>query len=99
MMLTFREFLADAAKKGEVVNTLFEERLFDLVGVLHKITDALSSESIPHALIGGLAVLIHVEEANPERARDILHHLAMYLKNRFVTLSFLRRRGRSSGGR
>jgi hypothetical protein len=74
MMLTFREFLADAAKKGEVVNTLFEERLFDLVGVLHRITDTLSSEHIPHALIGGLAVLIHVEEANPEHStltRDV----------------------------
>jgi hypothetical protein len=74
MLFTFREFLADAAKKGEVVNTLFEERLFDLVGVLHRITGTLSSEHIPHALIGGLAVLIHVEEANPEHStltRDV----------------------------
>src|SRR5271168_47556 len=66
VMLSFEEFLADAARRGEAVNTLFEERLFDLVGVLHKITDALVAERIPHEVIGGLAVLIHVEEANPE---------------------------------
>ena len=63
---TFQEFLTDAAKKGDVVNTLFEERLFNLVGVLHKITDTLSIEGISYELIGGLAVLVHVEEANPE---------------------------------
>ena len=72
--LTFAQFLAEAAEKGEAVNTLFEERLFDLVGILHKITDALVSEGIPHELIGGMAVLIHVEEANPEHStltRDV----------------------------
>jgi len=53
-MQTFAQFLAHAAQKGEVVNTLFEERLFDLVGVLHKITDALTAEHISHELIGGL---------------------------------------------
>jgi hypothetical protein len=73
-MLTFEQFLADAARRGEAVNTLFEERLFDLVGILHKITDSLTSEQIPHEVIGGLAVLIHVEEANPEHTaltRDV----------------------------
>ena len=64
-MLTFEQFIRDTAQKGEVVNLMFEERLFDLVGVLHKITDALAAEDIPHELIGGLAVLIHVEEADP----------------------------------
>ena len=66
MMLTFEQFLRDSATRGEAVNTLFEERLFDLVGILHKITDTLISEGIPHEVVGGLAVLIHVEEANPE---------------------------------
>ena len=65
-MPTFKQFLADAARRRDVVNTLFEQRLFDLVGILHKITDALTSEQIPHEVVGGLAVLIHVEEANPE---------------------------------
>ena len=73
-MLTFEQFLADAANRGEAVNTLFEERLFGLVGILHRITDALASEHIPHEVVGGLAVLIHVEEASPEHAsltRDV----------------------------
>src|SRR4051812_3306327 len=73
-MLTFAQFLSDAAEKGEAVNTLFEERLFHLVNILHKITDSLTAEHIAHELIGGLAVLIHVEEANPEHAtltRDV----------------------------
>ena len=73
-MLTFEQFIQDTVQKGEVVNLMFEERLFDLVGVLHKITDALAAEKIPHELIGGLAVLIHVEEADPAQTaltRDV----------------------------
>ena len=73
-MPNFAQFLAEAAEKGEVVNILFEERLFDLVGVLHKITDTLTAEGIPHELIGGLAVLVHVEEADPTHStltRDV----------------------------
>jgi hypothetical protein len=73
-MVTFEQFLSDAAAKGEAVNTLFEERLFDLVGVLHKIGGALAEAGIPHELVGGLAVLVHVEEADPAHAmltRDI----------------------------
>ena len=53
---------------------MFEERLFELVGILHKITNALTADLIPHEVIGGLAVLIHVEEANPEQTaltRDV----------------------------
>jgi hypothetical protein len=73
-MLTFAQFLADTARKGEAVNTLLEERLFDLVGILHKIAHTLANKDIPYELIGGLAVLIHVEEANPEHStltRDV----------------------------
>jgi hypothetical protein len=50
------------------------ERLLDLVGVLHRISGALESAEIPHELIDGLAVLVHVEEANPEHSvltRDV----------------------------
>ncbi len=53
---------------------MFEERLFDLVGVLHRISEALSVEGIPHELIGGLAVLVHVEGVDPEHSsltRDV----------------------------
>jgi hypothetical protein len=65
-VLTFEQFLRTTAAEGEAINTLFEERLFELVGVLHKIAQLLTDEGIPYELIGGLAVLVHVEEANPE---------------------------------
>jgi hypothetical protein len=67
-MLTFAQFLHDAARKREGVNTLFEERLFDLVGVLHRITDVLAEGGTPHELIGGHAVLVHVEEVDPAQS-------------------------------
>ena len=73
-MLSFEQFLRDTALKGELINLMFEERLFSLVGVLHKITEPLMAEGVPHELIGGLAVLIHVEEADPEHStltRDV----------------------------
>ena len=73
-MLTFEQFIQETARKGEVINLMFEQRLFDLVGVLHKITGPLMTAGVPHELIGGLAVLIHVEEADPEHStltRDV----------------------------
>jgi hypothetical protein len=45
-----------------------------LAGILHKITGPLMAERVPHELIGGLAVLVHVEEADPEHStltRDV----------------------------
>ena len=73
-MLSFERFLQSTAEKGEVVNLVFEQRLFDLVGVLHKIAGPLSAHNIPHELVGGLAVLIHVEESDPTHSmltRDV----------------------------
>ena len=73
-MPTFEQFLRQAVTKGETVNLVFEQRLFDLVGTLHKIAEPLELEDIPHELIGGLAVFIHVEEADPAHAmltRDV----------------------------
>ncbi len=73
-MPDFEQFLTSAAGKGEAVNILFERRRFDLVDVLHKITSALTAERIPYAVVDGLAVLIHVEAANPEHTpltRDV----------------------------
>ena len=73
----FREFLEETAARGEVVNLMFEERLFNLVGILQKIADPLTAAGVPYEVVGGLAVLIHVEEADPEhtvltRDADIL---------------------------
>jgi hypothetical protein len=73
-MLTFTQFLHETAEHGEAVNLVFEQRLFDLAGILHKITGPLMAEGVPHELIGGLAVLVYVEEADPEHTtltRDV----------------------------
>ncbi len=72
--LTFEEFTAATLARGEVVNLLFETRLFELIGVLHRISAPLVRAGVEHELEGGLAVLVHVEEADPEHAmltRDV----------------------------
>ena len=72
--MRFIQFLEEVASKGEAVNLVFEERLFNLVGILQKIADPLTEASIPHEVIGGLAVLIRVEEAEPAHSvltRDV----------------------------
>ena len=72
--MRFVQYLEEMASKGEAVNLVFEERLFNLVGILQKITDLLTAANIPHEVISGLAVLIHVEEADPTHSmltRDV----------------------------
>ncbi len=72
--VTWEQFLEETAAKGEVINLMFEERLFNLVGILQKIADPLTSSNIPYEVIGGLAVLIHVEAADPSQSvltRDV----------------------------
>src|ERR1022692_3357720 len=81
-MQTFAQFLHNAAHRGEAVNLVFEQRLFDLAGILHKITGPLRAESGANELIGGGVVLVHVEEADPEQStltRDVA--LMMRLSN------------------
>ncbi len=73
-MQTFDQFLHQAAAKGEFVNILFEQRLFDLVGTLQTLSEPLADAGIAHELIGGLAVFIHVENADATHSsltRDI----------------------------
>lgn len=70
----FGEFLTRSAENGKLVNTGFEERLFRLVDVLQRISQALMAAEAPFELVGGLAVLIHVEEVDPSQAaltRDV----------------------------
>ncbi len=73
-MVTFAEFLGNAASKREFVNVLFEERVFDLIGTLQKLSVPLESAGVPHELVGGLAVFLHVENADATHSsltRDI----------------------------
>lgn len=56
------------------MNIMFEEKVFGLAGLLHRITDTLNAHSIPHEVVGGLAVMIYIEAANPEHTtltRDV----------------------------
>jgi hypothetical protein len=73
-MLTFAEFLGNAASKREFVNVLFEERVFELIGTLQKLSAPLEQAGVPHELVGGLAVFLHVENADSTHSsltRDI----------------------------
>jgi hypothetical protein len=73
-MVTFAEFLGNAASRREFVNVLFEERVFELIGTLQKLSTALEQAGIPHELVGGLAVFLHVENADSTHSsltRDI----------------------------
>jgi hypothetical protein len=63
-MLTFEQFLQHVSGKGEAVNLMFEERLFGLVEILHKVTDLFTAEHIPYELIGGMAVAAHMEQVD-----------------------------------
>ncbi len=63
-MLTLEQVVEGAAQRGEFVHIMFEQRVFDLVGTLQKFSDPLNDAGIPHQLIGGLAVFIHVERAD-----------------------------------
>jgi hypothetical protein len=65
-MLTFEQFLQNAADEGRSVNGLWEEQLFDVLGITEKITVPLTTQGIPHEIIGGLAVLIHVDASGAE---------------------------------
>ena len=73
-MGTFAEFLGNAAAKREFVNVLFEERVFELIGTLQKLSQPLEQAGVPHELVGGLAVFLHVENADSTHSsltRDI----------------------------
>ena len=73
-MATFAEFLGIAASRREFVNVLFEERVFELIGTLQKLSVPLEKADIRHELVGGLAVFLHVENADSTHSsltRDI----------------------------
>jgi hypothetical protein len=73
-MITFGEFLENAAAKGEFVNVLFEERIFELIGTVQKLSAPLEQAGVPHEIVGGLAVFLHVENADSTHSsltRDI----------------------------
>jgi hypothetical protein len=69
-MLTFERFIRNTIERGGSVNTLFEERLFALIGTLEAIAAPLNSEKIPYELIGGGAVMVQVNRVEPSAVRN-----------------------------
>ena len=68
-MVTFAEFIENAASKREFVNILFEERVFGLIGTLQELSLPPEQADVPHELVGGLAVFMHVENADSPTLR------------------------------
>src|SRR5439155_15883287 len=53
---------------------MFEERLFGLVDILHKVADMFTAEGIPYETIGGMAVAAHIEQVDRDQimlTRDV----------------------------
>ena len=69
-MLTFEQFVQKTLEKGGSINTLFEERLFALVGTLERIATPLTAERIGYELIGGGAVMVQVNRVEPSAVRN-----------------------------
>lgn len=72
--LTFEQFLHDTATKGEAINLMFEERLFGLVEILHKVADMFAAEGIPYEIVGGMAVAMQIERVDRDQVmltRDV----------------------------
>jgi hypothetical protein len=69
-MLTFQQFLQDTAEEGRTINTLFEERLFALVGTLERIAGPLAAAKIPYEVIGGMAVMVQIARIEPSAVRN-----------------------------
>jgi hypothetical protein len=73
-MLTFEQFLRAGTAEGGAVNLMFEERLFGLVEILHKVTEMFVAEGIPYELIGGMAVAAQIERVDRDQimlTRDV----------------------------
>ena len=70
IMLSFEQFVQDTIEKGGSINTLFEERLFALVGTLERIAKPLTAEKIPYELVGGGAVMMQVNRVEPSAVRN-----------------------------
>jgi hypothetical protein len=47
VMQTLDQFVRDTVRRGGSINTMFEERLFALVGTLERIAIPLAAENVP----------------------------------------------------
>src|ERR1700692_3638103 len=70
LMLALEQYLRDTAAAGGAINTMFEERIFALVGILERIAVPLDAARIPYELIGGGAVMVHVDRIDNSAVRN-----------------------------
>ena len=66
-MLTLEQFLRDTTSKGQAINLMYEERLFGLVEILHKVTAMFVAEKISYELVGGMAVAAQIERVDRDQ--------------------------------
>ena len=66
-MLTLDQFLRETATKGEAINLMFEERLYGLVEIVHKVADMFTTEGVPYEIIGGMAVAAHIDRVDRDQ--------------------------------
>jgi len=69
-MLTFEDFVVKSFREGRCMNTMFEEHLFAFVGALERIALPLAAEGVPYEMIGGGAVMVHVNRVEPSAVRN-----------------------------
>ena len=69
-MKAFVQHVTETFEEGRSINTLFEERLFALVGTLERIAKPLANARIPYQLIGGGAVMVQVNRVEPSAVRN-----------------------------
>ncbi len=70
MLTRFLQFVTEAEKRGELINLMFENVIFQHVDLIGKVVQILEGAAIPYQLIGGMAVYIHVYKTNPDSARN-----------------------------
>jgi len=73
-MLSLEQFLRETATKGEAINLMFEERLYGLVEIVHKVADMFTAEGVPYEIIGGMVVAVHIDRVDRDQVmltRDV----------------------------
>ncbi|HLH18575.1 MAG TPA: hypothetical protein VKX45_15245 [Bryobacteraceae bacterium] len=68
--MSFEQFVRATLEKGGSINTLFEERLFAMIGMLERVAAPLTEAGIPYEVISGMAVMVHVNRVEPSAVRN-----------------------------
>src|SRR5437773_9695590 len=69
-MLAFERFVLSTTGESGSVNLIFEERRYTLFTLLETVAVLLGREEIPYEVIGGMAVMVHVERIDNSAVRN-----------------------------